>query len=168
MPGCASPVAVRDPGPLLRQLTRTPPGPLVQALLVIMRPHAPEACAGLQGSPCVNSAVNAAAAALILHNNLGGEAMDLVLCKVRLAVFVINRVAGAKCVHGKVGSTVYDITLLPKSFYQRKMPSAALIKVWRQAQRVRQWLLALKNTAAMDGLEQAGEGGLEQVRVARD
>jgi hypothetical protein len=84
MPGCASPVAVRDPGPLLRQLARTPPGPFAQSLLKLMCLHVLEARAGLQGSACVNRAVNAAAAALILHNNLGGEAMDLVLGKVRI------------------------------------------------------------------------------------
>ena len=82
MPGCASPVAVRDPGPLLRQLTRTPPGPLAQALVTRMHAHVPEARAASQGAPCVSAAVNAAAAALILHNNLGEEAMDLAVGKV--------------------------------------------------------------------------------------
>lgn len=82
MPGCASPVAVRDPGPLLRQLVRAPPGPLAQSLVPRMQAHIPEARAASQGSPGVSAAVNAAAAALILHNNLGEEAMDLVLGKV--------------------------------------------------------------------------------------
>lgn len=52
-----------------------------QALIHIMKSHVMED-RGQEHLPIINEAVYAAAAAMILHNNLGDEAMDLVLRKV--------------------------------------------------------------------------------------
>jgi hypothetical protein len=117
--GLNSPVsAFKDPGQLLKQLVRSPLGPNAQTLVQIMKGHVIEDRGQL---PIINQAVYAAAAAMILHNNLAAEAMALVMQTLNA-------------------------------------PSAALIKTWRAAQKMRQWL-AFSDAAAAQAVYDVLEHG---------
>lgn len=110
-----------DSAQLLQELLKSPLGPKAQELVQLMKEHVIEDRGQL---PIINQAVYAAAAALMLHNNLVGEAAALAANKFQ-------------------------------------SPSLTLVKTWRTAQKMRQWLQFSDAAAAQaidEGPQEATKG----------